>query len=265
MNAKDENAQEIAEDAVEEVAGTEAAADKTVESPPPKTPESTAVVTLFFFVGFILSLAVGWGVFPKLLYSQKEQPIQFNHALHNQMVDEGCESCHFFREDGTFSGVPKIAQCIDCHEDVNGEDPDEEKFVYDYVAKGREVPWLVYSQQPDCVFFSHVAHVKMGNMQCVTCHGHIGESTHLKTYQENRITGYSRDIWGENISGIKRNSWDRMKMDDCAQCHDNTADKSEAVHDLPWPLNWMPKPWEPTGGKKTSVQTKRDACFVCHK
>ena len=58
-------------------------------------------IILFFLVGFALSLVVGWVIFPKLLYSQKKQPIDFNHALHLDLVDEGCESCHFFREDGS--------------------------------------------------------------------------------------------------------------------------------------------------------------------
>jgi len=198
-------------------------------------------ITLFFIIGLVASLVLGWVIFPQLLYSKKEQPVDFNHALHNELVEDSCESCHFFREDGTYSGVPKLAQCIDCHEEVNGEDPEEEKFVTQYVAKGREVPWLVYARQPDCVFFSHIAHVKMGQMDCVTCHGHIGESESLKVYEENRITGYSRDIWGKNIAGIKWNSWDRMKMDDCADCH-----KRNNVN-----LN--------------SVQTNRGGCFVCHK
>jgi hypothetical protein len=81
----------------------------------------------------------------------------------------------------------------------------------------------------------------MAEMDCVTCHGHIGESESLKPYQYNRLTGYSRDIWGSNIAGIKRNSWDRMKMDDCAACH------AEA------------------GMERTSVQTAEQACFLCHK
>ncbi|MGD8470185.1 MAG: cytochrome c3 family protein, partial [Desulfobacteraceae bacterium] len=109
-------------------------------------------IILFFIIGLIASLIVGWVIFPELLYSQKKQPVDFNHALHNEEVENGCESCHFFREDGTYSGVPKLAQCIDCHEEVNGEDPEEEKFVYEYVAKQREVPWLIYSRQPQNVF-----------------------------------------------------------------------------------------------------------------
>ena len=210
----------------------------------PATPQpgdgAGGTITLFFIFGLVASLVLGWVIFPQLLYSKKKQPVDFNHALHNELVEESCESCHFFREDGTYSGVPKLAQCIDCHEEVNGEDPEEEKFVTQYVAKGREVPWLVYARQPDCVFFSHIAHVKMGQMDCVTCHGHIGESESLKVYEANRITGYSRDIWGKNIAGIKWNSWDRMKMDDCSECH-----QEDNVN-------------------QGSVQTGKGGCFVCH-
>jgi hypothetical protein len=199
------------------------------------------IVFIFFIVGLVVSLLVGWVLFPKVLYCQKEQPFDFNHALHSEMVLDGCQGCHFFRNDGTYSGAPKLNQCIECHTDVQGITKDEEIFVNEYVRNNREVPWLVYSRQPDCVFFSHAAHVLAGEMQCKTCHGHIGNSTSLPVYEYNIITGYSRNIWGHNISGIKKNTWDRMKMDDCAECH------------------------RKNNVKQYSVQTKKGPCFVCHK
>lgn len=180
---------------------------------------SPGINMVFFLIGLAVSLVIGWVVFPKVLYSEKDQPFDFSHAAHIDMVDDGCESCHFFREDGTYAGVPTLAQCVDCHEDVQGDSEDEEIFVNEYVANETEVPWLIYSRQPDCVFFSHAAHVKAAEMECVECHGDIGESESLKTYRENRLSGYSQDIWGTNIAGIKTNSWDRMKMTDCGNCH----------------------------------------------
>lgn len=180
---------------------------------------SNGVIVLFFIVGFAASMAFGWLVFPKLLYSEKNQPFDFNHKAHLDLVDNGCESCHVFREDGTYAGVPTLAQCADCHQDVQGESKDEEIFVNEYVANEKEVPWLIYSKQPDCVFFSHAAHVKTAQMECKDCHGDIGESESLKTYRENRISGYSQDIWGENIARFQKNPWDGMKMNDCARCH----------------------------------------------
>jgi len=221
-------------------------------------------IVLFFILGLAASLVLGWVIFPKLLYSQKKQPIDFNHALHVGAVEEGCESCHFLHEDGNFSGVPKLAQCVECHEEVQGENPNEIKFVEEYVANGREVPWLVYARQPDCVFFSHAAHVKKAEMECDTCHGHIGESEHSKVYEENRITGYSRDIWGKNISGLNDQTWDRMKMDVCAECHATKEIKID-IETLPWPLNWAPLPYERQTGNQASVKTVKEACFVCHK
>ena len=206
-----------------------------------ETDGPAAPIILFFIIGFAASLVLGWGIFPKLLYSQKHQPIDFNHALHVEEVDDGCESCHYFREDGSFSGLPDLESCMECHEDVIGASEEEEKFVAEYVVPEREVPWLVYSRQPDCVYFSHAAHVVTGKMECAECHGHIGESEHSRVYEENRISGYSRDIWGKNISGFGHEPWERMKMNDCSKCH-----VRENVN-------------------QGSVQTKKGGCFVCHK
>jgi hypothetical protein len=94
---------------------------------------------------------------------------------------------------------------------------------------------LVYSRQPVCVYFSHIAHVKMAEIECRTCHGDLGRGETLPVYKANRLTGYSIDIWGRRISGLKKNSWDRMKMDDCAECHTDMG------------------------------QEKNNACFTCHK
>ncbi len=159
---------------------THAVSEQETEGP-------AAPIILFFIIGFAASLVIGWGIFPKLLYSQKHQPINFNHVLHVEEVDDGCESCHYFREDGTFSGIPDLESCMECHEDVIGVSAEEEKFVAEYVVPEREVPWLVYSRQPDCVYFSHAPHVIAGKMECAECHGHIGESEHARVYEENRI------------------------------------------------------------------------------
>ena len=173
-----------------------------------------------------------------------------------------CESCHSFREDGTYAGLPDTASCAECHSEAMGSDPEEIRFVEEYVKQDREVEWHVYSKQPDCVFFSHAAHVTKGGMDCATCHGDIGTSESSRPYYVNRITGYSRDIWGSNISGIQWYDWSAltkahagegsgegeghggdksaftmrsMKMGDCAACH---------LH---------------------MKGVEREGCFVCHK
>jgi hypothetical protein len=185
---------------------------------------------VYFLAGLVPALIVGWLVFPLALYSGQEQPLRFSHAIHinpdigipGDSEVERCLYCHSFRDDGTFAGIPKISTCIECHSDPElplGEDPEELKFLTEYAEKEKEIPWLSYYRQPDCVYFSHIAHVKMGNLDCRTCHGDHGRSDVLPIHQKNRITGYSRNIWGMNIAGYKTNSWDRMKMDDCGECH----------------------------------------------
>jgi hypothetical protein len=253
--------------------------DENNASSPPETEtpadikknKPLAPVILFLILGIVAGMVVGWVIFPKLLYSKQEQPIDFNHVLHTELVSEGCESCHFFRTDGTFSGVPKLEHCINCHEEQQGESANEAKFVKEYVFKGIEVPWLIYSRQPDSVFFSHAAHIKAGKMECITCHGPIDQTEHLKPYEENRLTGYSRDIWGKNIAGLKKNPWDRMKMDDCANCHATQTDLTKDAHVEPSLRRLFTNsagivfPNSVKTGRKSSVQTDREACFVCHK
>jgi len=201
---------------------------------------------VYFLAGVIPSLVLGWFIFPELLYSKQPQPIQFNHVIHTnpdigiegETEQERCLYCHGFRDDGTFVGIPTMETCMMCHdnpESTLGEDPEEEKFTKQYVATGKEVPWLSYSRQPDCVYFSHIAHVKMGKQDCRTCHGDHGKTETLPPYQKNRITTYSRNIWGYNIAGYAPNPWDSMKMDDCGDCHTKTGHE------------------------------ENNACFVCHK
>ena len=204
---------------------------------------------LFWFLGGLVpALFVGWILFPMALYSEQPQPMNFNHALHldPEKVDgiegeteaEKCLFCHYFRDDGTFAGIPKLEDCMMCHDDPEyqlGESEQEKAFLETFVAEEKEIPWLSYYRQPDCVYFSHVAHVKMGDMECSECHGDHGTSERLPAYKANRLTGYSIDIWGRRISGIKKNSWDRMKMDDCAECHSENG------------------------------LEENNACFVCHK
>jgi hypothetical protein len=203
---------------------------------------------IFLLIGFIGALITGWVVFPMVLYSKQPQPMNFNHALHlnPEKVDgidgnteaERCAFCHAFRKDGTYVGIPKLSTCTQCHDDPNtplGNSKAEVQFLKKYVATQTEIPWLSYYRQPECVYFSHIAHVKMGKIACRTCHGDFGKLAQLPPYEANRLTGYSINIWGKNISGYEKNTWDSMKMDDCAKCH-------------------------------TKMGQERDnTCFVCHK
>jgi menaquinone reductase, multiheme cytochrome c subunit len=163
-----------------------------------------------FIIGLAIGLGAGWLLLPELLYSEQEQPMDFNHAIHAEDAEMSCEDCHVFREDGSFA---------DCHDEALGESESERRLVDEYVVPDVEIPWLIYSRQPQNVYFSHAAHVQLAEIECRRCHGDQGVSETLTTLETNRISTYSRRIWGSRISGGGSEPWDSMKMNDCSDCH----------------------------------------------
>jgi len=174
----------------------------------------------FFGSGFLAALAGGWIVFPSLLYERSEQPMAFSHEAHaGESLGMACEDCHAFRQDGRFSGIPAVAKCAECHQEAIGTTPEEKKLVEEFVSKGREIPWLVYSRQPDNTWFPHAIHVKLAGLACDACHGPHGKGAALRPFERNRISGYSRDIWGPSIARAGLEPWQGHKMTDCSECH----------------------------------------------
>ena len=160
---------------------------------------------LFFSAGLALALVLGWVGFPHLLYARAEQPLRFSHRVHaSDKTGFSCPDCHPIGEDGRFAGIPRVESCAGCHAEPQGASADEKRLVEEYVKPGREVPWLVYSRQPENVRFPHAVHVNKAGIGCERCHGPHGASEALPAHQTNRITGYSRDLW---------------KMSDCERCH----------------------------------------------
>jgi len=128
------------------------------------------------------SFLIGFGVGGVVLFilislgvgSKYDQPIAFNHKKHQEQgVD--CITCHPYFKDQTFSGLPTISTCLECHKEPLTKDPEEEK-IRQFAKKGEEIPWKRLYQQPDHVFYSHRRHVVLGKMECQTCHGNIGQS-----------------------------------------------------------------------------------------
>lgn len=169
-----------------------------------------------FIVGLVAALLVGWWLFPKVLYSQKEQPIRFSHVTHVEDAGMYCEDCHYVREDGTFNGIPTTEACAECHSFPMGEDPAELKFVNHYVLPEKEVDWIVYQHQPDNAFFSHAAHnfekctechMDIYEEQqdfCSECHPPVAGTDTPPVAHVNRITNYTKTT---------------MKMWQCEACH----------------------------------------------
>jgi hypothetical protein len=165
-----------------------------------KSASGKGVGGIFFFGGFILALIFGWIVFPNLLFSEKAQPLNFSHVAHQ---DSTCDQCHSFNPDGTYSGIPRLDNCVECHESPMTSEESERILVEEYIQKQQEIPWKVYAWQPDNVFFSHAPH-QAKNIECTRCHRDVSKEAKLPPYSENRLTGYSKST---------------MKMIDCEKCH----------------------------------------------
>ena len=166
-----------------------------------------------FLAGMLMALGAGWVGFPYAINQRRPQPVDFSHKVHAEKAGTKCEDCHAFREDGTFAGIPTLDKCSGCHAAAMGTTAAEKNFIDQYVTPSREPQWADYARQPENVFFSHSAHVKRAGMTCESCHGPTGASDSLRAYREDRISGYSADIW--KVSGTNHG----MKMADCVDCH----------------------------------------------
>ncbi len=226
-----------------------------------------------FFLGLVVVLFLGWWGFPRLLFSAAEQPVRFSHLAHVDLTELGlsdeeivkweekypqnpgsaCEDCHFFNDDGSFSGIPTNESCSSCHDpdsEPYGEDPEEKRYLEQYLAKDKEVPWLIYQYQPDNVYFSHAAHQ---DISCLTCHPNVGKTDTPPTHYRNILTDYSnggymiqfgrganmeqafaydKDEMADKVTG-EGYSRGTMKMWECEQCH--------------------------------AIKGQSNACFVCHR
>ena len=164
-------------------------------------------------LGTLAALGAGWAGFPHAINRSRLQPVSFSHKVHADKAGTKCEDCHAFRDDGTFAGIPTLEKCAGCHAAPMGTTAAEKAFIDQYVTPGREPQWADYARQPLNVFFSHGAHVKRGGMSCESCHGAVGASDSLRPYSEDRISGYSADIW--KVAGTNHG----MKMANCVDCH----------------------------------------------
>ena len=173
-----------------------------------------------FALGMGIALLTGWRAFPHVLYVRRSQPLEFLHQTHSaKSGTNDCSACHGFSSDGQFTGIAGIETCAGCHAEKMGSTQAEATLVSDYIKPSRETPWLIYSRQPANVWFSHAVHTKLAGLKCSDCHGSIGTSDRQHVYEQNRISGYSRDVWGHSLARLERAPHDGMKMSDCEDCH----------------------------------------------
>lgn len=147
---------------------------------------STVVVIGIVLLGFnIVKGAIDLG---RSQNYAPEQPIKFSHAIHAGQNKIDCQYCHTGVEKSRHAVIPSTTVCMNCHKYVQqgpkygtteiakiyehtGWDPDQQAFV----KPPKPLEWVKIHNLPDHVYFNHAQHVKVGGIECQTCHGNVQE------------------------------------------------------------------------------------------
>lgn len=180
---------------------------------------------------------------------QPVQPVQFSHKIHAGQLGMDCRYCHSFVEVAAHSNIPTTQQCMNCHAQVQAQNPKLAP-VRESWATGKPIPWLQVHKTPDYVYFNHAAHVNRG-VSCVSCHGDVTEM--------------------EVVEHAKSHS-----MDFCLTCHRNPENELRPLEQVT-NLKWQPEPKQGESVAEAQVrigeQIKKDwkinppdkNCAGCHR
>jgi len=163
---------------------------------------------LLFVVGgyFVIQGAIGLG---RTKNYEPIQPIYYSHKVHAGVNQVNCLYCHGGAWDSRHATIPSVNICMNCHKAINTYEKgpklhDEEgneingtaeiEKLYQYAnfkpgqewdpSKAKPIEWVKVHNLPDHVYFNHSQHVRVGNVQCQTCHGEITSMDVAKQYAE---------------------------------------------------------------------------------
>ncbi|MEE4258514.1 MAG: c-type cytochrome [Bacteroidales bacterium] len=111
-------------------------------------------------------------------YYQPEQPVWFSHKVHAGQNQIDCKYCHFTADKSMHSGIPPVAVCMNCHNQVKkGKVTGEIEIakVIEAYNNGEPIEWVKVHNLPDHVYFNHSQHVNVGKMDCTECHGDVAK------------------------------------------------------------------------------------------
>lgn len=120
-----------------------------------------------------------------------------------------CVDCHRYVQSHARATIPNIEVCADCHFDEPATDSPEEAKLLAYVNEGRKIPWNKVYRVPSHVYFSHRRHTVLGQVECTTCHGNVGEMSE-PLHKQLVTVKMARCIKCHEGSGVDN---------DCTRCH----------------------------------------------
>ncbi len=117
---------------------------------------------------------------------EPEQPIKFSHQLHAGQNKIDCQYCHSSAKNSKSAGIPAANLCMNCHTYINeGPQYGKEEIAKIYKALDFDpvtktygenttpIKWVKVHNLPDHVYFNHSQHIKVGQIECQTCHGPV--------------------------------------------------------------------------------------------
>src|SRR5947207_15818582 len=143
------------------------------------------VIVLLGVAGLFLLRASGKPEAPR-------QPIEFDHWKH-VTKEEGpqleCTFCHENVGKSSHATIPNTSTCMGCHDSIMTESAEVQK-LSSFAEHKEQPPWRrVYWHEPEAnVFYTHKPHIRAG-LECVTCHGKIGEMHRVRREVDKTMGG----------------------------------------------------------------------------
>ena len=167
-------------------------------------------ILLFIVAGYYVTKgAIGLG---RTKNYQPVQPIYYSHKVHAGINQINCMYCHGGVWEGKQATIPSVNVCMNCHKaiteysskspklyDENGNEINattEINKLFQYAgfdpnnpsrwdpSQAKPIEWVRIHNLPNHVFFSHAQHVRVGKVQCQTCHGEITAMDQVKQFSE---------------------------------------------------------------------------------
>ncbi len=164
-----------------------------------------------------------------------EQPIAFSHKLHAGEYEIACQYCHTGVEIGKSANIPSVNICMNCHNFLKTDSPEIQKLAAAQES-GQPIEWVRVHNLPDLAYFNHSQHVKVGEIECQTCHGEIQEMEVVKQHapltmgwcidchRNTDVNTKGNGYYNKLVELHNKSSKTPMKVADiggleCAKCH----------------------------------------------
>lgn len=198
------------------------------------TPFIFMVTFIFAAVAFKVVINQLFAVGVQIEYTPT-QPIAFSHKLHAGQYEIDCQYCHTGVRKSKNANIPSVNICMNCHSAIKADSPEIQK-LYAARDENRPIEWVRVHNLPDLAYFNHSQHVKVGNIECQTCHGQIQEME-VVGQAELLTMGWCIDCHRQTDVNAKGNAYydklvelhsevskDGMKVEDiggleCSKCH----------------------------------------------